>query len=100
MTSKKPTPPKVPDFKDEAEEAAYWSKHSTVPFAGEEEEFILSPTVRRGIQQRKQLLSIRLDPRYIEQAKQVAEAKGIGYQTLMRMWIVEGLEREKRRKQA
>lgn len=100
MTAKKRTPMSVPEFKDEAEEAAFWATHSTAPFAAEEEEFVLAPAARRRIQQRKQLLSIRLDPRYIEQAKQVAEAKGIGYQTLMRMWIVEGLEREKHRKQA
>lgn len=42
----------------------------------------------------KEPLSIRIDPRHVDLAKQIAERKSIGYQTLMRMWIVEGIERE------
>lgn len=42
----------------------------------------------------KQPLSIRIAPQHIELAKQIADRKAISYQSLMRMWIVEGIERE------
>jgi hypothetical protein len=52
----------------------------------------------------KKLLTIRMDPKQIEIARKIAQRKSIGYQTLMRMWIAEGIEREQdsvtRRKQA
>ncbi|MFH1777166.1 MAG: hypothetical protein ABH952_06395 [Candidatus Omnitrophota bacterium] len=30
----------------------------------------------------------------IDLAKVIAEYKGLGYQTLMRMWVIEGIHRE------
>jgi predicted DNA binding CopG/RHH family protein len=52
----------------------------------------------------KRLLTIRVDPEQIEATRKIAQRKSIGYQTLMRMWIAEGIERERelldRRKRA
>jgi len=42
----------------------------------------------------KRLLTIRVDPEQIEMTRKIAKRKSIGYQTLMRMWIAEGIERE------
>ena len=41
----------------------------------------------------KKLISFRIEEKYIEKAKQIAESKGLGYQTLFRMWIVEQLSK-------
>lgn len=48
----------------------------------------------------KKLLTIRLDPKQIETTRKIAERKSIGYQTLMRMWIAEAIERERRRERS
>ena len=45
---------------------------------------------------RKQPTSVALEPAVIEQLKQEAEARGLPYQVLMRMLIVEGLKRMKK----
>jgi len=37
-----------------------------------------------------------MDDALIASLKEVASAKGIGYLTLMRMWIIEKLSRERR----
>ena len=45
---------------------------------------------------RKQPTSIALDPAVIQQLKQEAQARGVPYQVLMRMLIVDGLKRMKK----
>lgn len=40
--------------------------------------------------------SIALDPRFVVELKKAAEARGIPYQILMRMFIIEGFQRMKR----
>jgi predicted DNA binding CopG/RHH family protein len=42
---------------------------------------------------RKEQITIRLDPGMIADARQVAARKGIGYHTLLRMWVMEGITR-------
>src|SRR5689334_24772388 len=39
-------------------------------------------------------ISLRLAPEQIAAAKHIAAAKSVGYQTQLRMWIVEGIRRE------
>ncbi len=45
---------------------------------------------------RKVPTSVALDPRFVEELKKAAAAKGIPYQILMRMFIVEGFQRMKK----
>ncbi len=45
---------------------------------------------------RKVPTSIALDPRFIAELKKAAQAKGVPYQILMRMFIVEGFQRMKK----
>ena len=39
--------------------------------------------------------SIALDPRFVAELKKAAEARGIPYQIMMRMFIIEGFQRLK-----
>lgn len=43
----------------------------------------------------KKSISLRLHESLIDAAKKVAAEKGIGYQTLFRMWLIEGLRRHR-----
>jgi hypothetical protein len=51
---------------------------------------MLSPTDRSV---RKQQITIRLDPEMIVDARAIAARKGIGHHTLLRMWVMEGINR-------
>jgi len=95
--------PKIPKFKTEKEEAKFWATHSVADFWEDLEEpekkIELSEELKQKILKRretKKLLTIRLNEEHIESAKKIARQKAIGYQTLMRMWIVEGINKEKR----
>jgi antitoxin component of RelBE/YafQ-DinJ toxin-antitoxin module len=41
------------------------------------------------------LVSLRLDDKTINELKKIAERKGIGYLELVRMWVLENLEKTK-----
>ncbi len=47
------------------------------------------------MKERKKNLTLRMEPSRVEEIKAVARELGIGYQTLMRMWVIERLRREK-----
>jgi predicted DNA binding CopG/RHH family protein len=52
--------------------------------------------LRKAAPARKQPTSVALDPQLVEELKAEASARGVPYQVLMRMFIVEGFARLKR----
>ena len=93
---------KIPKFKSQKEEIEFWDTHDLTDYLDDMEEvkepIELSAGLKSKIIRRrhaKKLLTLRLDKDLIDKAKRVARKKAIGYQTLMRMWIAEGLNREK-----
>jgi hypothetical protein len=85
---------KIPKFKTAKEEAEFWETHSPLDFPSEFKD-VKEPIVdRRG---RKKGIYIRIDPEAIELARHIGAELGVGYQTLFRMWIMEGLSRQTRR---
>jgi predicted DNA binding CopG/RHH family protein len=101
MTEK--TIPRVPEFATEAEEAAWWYENRQMV----EDEFrkaIQDGTIRRGTADRlvreareSRNITIRIPMVDIERARELAEKKGIGYQTYMKMLLHEALELEMQR---
>jgi predicted DNA binding CopG/RHH family protein len=53
-------------------------------------EDILSGKRRRRLQN----VSIKLDPLYLQSIKRIATSKGIPYQSLLRLWLVEMVRKE------
>jgi predicted DNA binding CopG/RHH family protein len=96
---------RIPEFASEEEEALFWATHDTADYWEETEEvpegeIEIDPEFRALVLERareKQLLSLRLERRQIALAKRIAREKSIGYQTLMRSWIEEGIKRELKR---
>jgi predicted DNA binding CopG/RHH family protein len=88
----------IPDFKSEEEEIEFWKTHSLVDILDElpEVKVEISGELRKRIEdhKKKKLLTLRLDPAQIDKAKEIAIKKGVGYLTLMRNWIQQGIERE------
>jgi predicted DNA binding CopG/RHH family protein len=101
-TSKRPP---VPKFRTEAEEAQWWYDHRDMV----EKEFmaaIRNGTVGRGIAQRlaskaceSKNITIRMPVADIDRARVLAEKRGVGYQTYMKMLLHEALGREARKSQ-
>ena len=93
---------KIPEFKSDREAAEFWAAHDSAAHARnlEEEDVTVDPGLRRRVAARaaaKRAVTLRLEHRQIAGAKEIARRKSIPYQTLMRMWIAEGLAKEKTR---
>jgi predicted DNA binding CopG/RHH family protein len=86
-------PSRIPKFKTLEEESEFWDTHSILDYWDETEE-VQGPFI--DARPPKKLVSIRFDPSLISATKRVARTKGVGYQTLLRMWAYEGLARELR----
>jgi predicted DNA binding CopG/RHH family protein len=83
----------IPSFANEEEAAAWFATHDTSPYiAGLEEVTEPVPVVRSAA--RKKPVGLRLRSDYLDALKQVAARKGIPYQTLIQMWLVEKLRQE------
>lgn len=66
--------------------AAYWDTHSFAETAENTTEAAI-----RFVKQPKRAIAIRLDPDDMVKIEAMAEAKGLSYTALIRMWIKEHL---------
>ena len=93
---------KLPKFKTEKEEARFWDAHSPLDYPDEftdvRKPFEFAPHLLKKAAQRKEErkrpLTLRMEQRQIDLAKIIAKYKGLGYQTLMRIWVQEGIRQE------
>lgn len=81
---------RIPDLKNDEERAEFWDKHSFNDYVQDTEP---ADEVRFPSRPLKQI-SLRLAPSQIERLKHIAATKGIGYQTMLRMWITERVRQE------
>lgn len=79
---------KIPEFASEQEESDFWDTHSATEFWDETTPVDIQ---FRDVRPRKTLISLRLEEDTIARLKAVAHGRGIGYQTLIRMWVLEQL---------
>ncbi len=94
--------PKIPKFKDEDQEAKWWASVKGREFlkqqsAGTPRKRKGSPLVTRLSRTSSVQIALRLPAPDLARAREIAERKGIGYQTLLKMLVHEGLRRESRR---
>ncbi len=82
----------IPKFRSEREETRFWKSHSVTEF---EDDLVEAKNVRFP-KPRKRLISLRIDDDMVASLKRTAAKKGLGYLTLIRMWIAERLTRESR----
>ena len=82
---------KLPRFTTDQEEATFWDTHDSTGFLDDTEPV---EVVFVDARPRKKQISLRLDAKVIEVLKAVAQRKGIGYQTLIRLWVMERLAQE------
>jgi hypothetical protein len=97
-------PDEMPSFKNESEEADWWSSAAGREYVKKKSAAMRSRGVKPSgsdlvarLNARTTQIAIRLPGADIEQARKIAARKGIGYQTLLKMIVHEGLRREGRR---
>ena len=95
----------MPKFKNESEEADWWAspagrdyvKRKPAEAQSNEIRVTGSSLVAKLNRKSSVQIAIRLPEADIAQARKLAERKGLGYQTLLKMLVHEGLAREGRR---
>jgi predicted DNA binding CopG/RHH family protein len=98
--------PEMPKFKSESEEADWWAspagrgyvKQKSAEVQRKKAKAAGSRLVAKLNKKPSLQIAIRLPEADIAQARKIADRKGLGYQTLLRMFVREGLLREARRR--
>ena len=94
---------KVPMFKSEDEEATWWESADGREFlkhqsSGNTLQKKKGSTLVAGLSRTTSVqIALRLPAPDVAKAREIAGRKGIGYQTLLKMLVHEGLRREARR---
>ena len=96
---------KLLKFKNEGEEADWWAsragreyvKQKSADAQSEGNKARGSSLVAKMNRKTSVQIAIRLPEADLAQARRLAERKGVGYQTLLKMLVHEGLAREARR---
>jgi hypothetical protein len=83
MTDKKSN---IPEFTSYEEEAKFWDTHSFTEFFEE-----TKPVNIRFVRPKTQGITVRFDEQTLNNLRQVADQKGIGPTSLIRMWVKERL---------
>jgi predicted DNA binding CopG/RHH family protein len=91
---------RIPRFRDADEEARYWATRSTADHVSDTEAVAegiqVGGALRKRVEERlrQRVVTLRLARSTIDHVRRMARRKGLGYQALLRMWILERLERE------
>jgi predicted DNA binding CopG/RHH family protein len=97
---------RMPRFKSESEEADWWASPAGRAYVKQRSAEAQSRGVKAGgsrlvakLNRKSSVqIALRLPEADLAQARTVAERKGMGYQTLLKMLVHEGLAREARRR--
>lgn len=85
MTQKKS---RIPEFASLEEEAEWWDTHDITDYLDE-----LKPARVRFAKNLPEGIAARLDPDTLRKLRSFAQEKGLGLSTLVRMWILEQMQK-------
>ncbi len=95
---------RMPTFKSESDEADWWASAEGRRFVRAQAKALEAKGIKPSgsrlaarLAQTSIQIAIRLPAADVEQARKIASRKGVGYQTLLKMLVHEGLRRESRR---
>ena len=86
---------RIPEFRSREEEAEFWDTHDFTDFQDEFKPVKVRFAKRLSLSEG---ITIRLDPQTLAALRSQAEEKGIGPTTLVRMWILERLQKSSQAK--
>jgi predicted DNA binding CopG/RHH family protein len=76
----------VPAFESEAEEAAYWAETRLDPR-------LINNSLQKADRE-SITITLRFDPRMLARIKRLARSRFLNYQSMMKQWLSERLEKE------
>jgi predicted DNA binding CopG/RHH family protein len=82
---------KIPQFASEDDERAFWAIHDTANYFDYAK---AQPTLMPNLRPTLKTVSLRLPESLIESLQVIAHKKDVSYQSLMKMLLSEGVERE------
>ena len=77
----------VPAFEDEAAEAVFWVNHGLDPQ-------LMNASVPKSDARESATVTLRFDPRMLARIKRVARSRYLNYQSMIKQWLAERLEKE------
>ncbi|MEX2375865.1 MAG: BrnA antitoxin family protein [Dehalococcoidia bacterium] len=84
---------RIPKFKSEAEEHAFWSEHDSADYVDwSRAERVVLPNLRPSTK----TISLRLPEHMLEELKLLANKHDVPYQSLLKMYLAERIEAEVR----
>ena len=82
---------KIPDFKDEQEEAQFWATHDSTEYIDWSK---AKRTVFPNLKPTTESISLRLPVSLLARIKELANEKDVPYQSLMKVYLSSEVERE------
>ena len=84
---------KIPRFKNEKEERAFWASHDSVRYVDwKRAKRTLFPDLRPSVK----AISLRLPESMLEELRLLANKRDVPYQSLLKIFLAERIERELR----
>lgn len=77
----------VPSFDGEAAEAAFWLRHALDPK-------LMNASIPKSDARESATVTLRFDPRMLARIKRVARSRYLNYQSMIKQWLAERLEKE------
>ncbi len=77
----------IPFFSNPREEATFWKDHQLDPA-------LMAASLSRSEGQDSTTITLRMDPRMLSRLKRIAARRYLNYQSMMKQWIAERLEKE------
>ena len=77
----------VPAFETEEEEAAYWQNTRL-------EQNLLEASLHKSEMRDSTTITLRFDPRMLARIKRLARSRYLNYQSMIKQWLSERLEKE------
>ena len=77
----------IPDFEDEANEAEFWASHQL-------DGRLMSTSVHKPDSRESTTITLCFDPRMLARIKRIARSRYLNYQSMMKQWLSERMEKE------
>ena len=77
----------IPEFEDEAAEAAFWAKHSL-------DARLMNASLHRQNVRESTTITLRFDPQMLSRIKRLARRRDLNSQSMIKQWLSERLEDE------
>lgn len=77
----------VPVFPSEEEEAAYWARTRIDPR-------LMNTAILKADTRESTTITLRFDPRMLARIKRLARSRYLNYQSMIKQWLSERLEKE------